>query len=348
MDFRTLLLSYMREHAPDVYARLKRDGLLEAYLTEACDAAFRQLAATVEADGLAGDEARIDMAATIVLTELLAPFTPSEDRQTPEAYRQWKAFVSGARTIDVPSDTPQAGARANQPPGTGPLEARAGEALSQAASPPDWIAASDGGIRAPPPAERPSASGGKGTDSESPRQPSVGGGPGGTQRQPPPKATTFAGRDPAGAPPGEEAGAPRKLLPRLVGPWLIVVIATCLFTDRTADLMADAYHLTLALSVTAIGLGVLVFLPMSFFRTTLRVAHEGFALSTWVFVVAAWVGSWSLTYTAWGAVGVMIGVGLFGLGVVPLGLIGAALDGQWASSPLSWSRSRRGWLQPGR
>lgn len=83
------------------------------------------------------------------------------------------------------------------------------------------------------------------------------------------------------------------------------------------------------LSWFTISITILVLLPLSFFKKTRP--SSGFMLLTasYVFGLAAWLKGFLWAYNIWGVVGVLIGVFLFGVGVVPVGAIALLFNGMW-------------------
>jgi hypothetical protein len=72
-----------------------------------------------------------------------------------------------------------------------------------------------------------------------------------------------------------------------------------------------------------------VFLPCAVFRATRKVAAFGLFAASMVFGITVWIFGLLVTYAIWGLFGVFIGLGLFGFGVVPLGMIAGGLHGEW-------------------
>jgi hypothetical protein len=78
-----------------------------------------------------------------------------------------------------------------------------------------------------------------------------------------------------------------------------------------------------------ISLTVLVLLPLSFFKKTRPSSGFMLLMASYVFGSAAWLKGFLWAYNIWGVVGVLIGVFLFGVGVVPVGAIALLLNGMW-------------------
>lgn len=74
---------------------------------------------------------------------------------------------------------------------------------------------------------------------------------------------------------------------------------------------------------------MLLLLPLSVFRRVRVFAGSTIWFSSYVFGLIAWMFSFVITYGLWGLFGVLVGMMLAGVGVVPLAMIAAALNGYW-------------------
>jgi hypothetical protein len=83
--------------------------------------------------------------------------------------------------------------------------------------------------------------------------------------------------------------------------------------------------------IVSVTLCVVVFLPMSIFRATRPVAVFGFQLASYVFGVDVWMLGLLVTYNLWGVGAVFLGLFIAGVGVVPIGVIAAAVNGMWST-----------------
>ncbi len=107
-----------------------------------------------------------------------------------------------------------------------------------------------------------------------------------------------------------------------------------------------------AFAFAAFWLCALVFLPLSAFTRTRRAALYGFVLAAFVFGACTWMLGLLSTYQSWGGLGVLIGLVLAFIGLVPLGMLAALFAGQWmmliqliAGVMLAWAaRSMAMWL----
>lgn len=83
------------------------------------------------------------------------------------------------------------------------------------------------------------------------------------------------------------------------------------------------------LSSIALFLTILILLPLSFFKKTMSFSGSMLLIASYVFGLAAWLKGFLWAYNLWGVIGVLIGVFLFGVGVVPVGALALLLHGMW-------------------
>jgi hypothetical protein len=74
---------------------------------------------------------------------------------------------------------------------------------------------------------------------------------------------------------------------------------------------------------------VVVLLPMSLFRATRAIAALGLIISAYLFGLSIWMYGFLVTYNLWGGVGLVVGLLLGIIGVVPLGIFAAAVHSHW-------------------
>jgi hypothetical protein len=84
----------------------------------------------------------------------------------------------------------------------------------------------------------------------------------------------------------------------------------------------------------ALGLSIILFFPLSLFNRTRPFAIGGLAFSSIVFGFCTWVLGFVVTYTYWGPMGVLIGLFLGVVGIVPLGMIAAGFAFDWITVAL--------------
>lgn len=82
----------------------------------------------------------------------------------------------------------------------------------------------------------------------------------------------------------------------------------------------------------ALLISVVVFLPMSLFHRTRGWAAIGFLISSFVYGCIVWVLGLLVTMFYWGPIAVIVGLFFMGIGVVPIGIVAAAVHSQWTEA----------------
>jgi hypothetical protein len=72
-----------------------------------------------------------------------------------------------------------------------------------------------------------------------------------------------------------------------------------------------------------------IFLFLAIFPPVRRVVGITLFISSYVFGMATWIYGLAVTLSFWGIWGVVVGLLLGGVGVVPLGMIASAFNGHW-------------------
>ncbi len=70
-------------------------------------------------------------------------------------------------------------------------------------------------------------------------------------------------------------------------------------------------------------------LPLAFFRRTRAYAGNLMVVVSFLVGLSTWIWGFLVTYAFWGLLGLVVGLLLLGLGVVPLGLLAAGVHGRW-------------------
>ena len=69
--------------------------------------------------------------------------------------------------------------------------------------------------------------------------------------------------------------------------------------------------------------------PLSLIPPARVIAATGFLIASFVFGAMMWCCGLGVTYEAWGMVGVIIGLVIAGVGIVPVGMLAVLLHGEW-------------------
>ncbi len=76
-------------------------------------------------------------------------------------------------------------------------------------------------------------------------------------------------------------------------------------------------------------ISLLVFIPLLFFRETRIWSASALFFVSWIFGATLWLFSFFATYMLWGLLGILIGLFVFGIGVIPIAFVASLLNGEW-------------------
>ena len=117
---------------------------------------------------------------------------------------------------------------------------------------------------------------------------------------------------------------------------VVVFVALVFFAfvviNGTASIGEKVLPFLIRATTIVTGFCIVVLFPLAFFRATRTVSAFGLYLASYVFGLAVWMYGFLVTFYLWGAMGVFIGLGLGGVGVVPLGFIAAVTHGMWGTA----------------
>lgn len=74
---------------------------------------------------------------------------------------------------------------------------------------------------------------------------------------------------------------------------------------------------------------LLILLPLCIFKKTRPYAGIGFFFSSFIYGITLWFLGLLLTFALWGAIGVIIGLFIMGVGVVPMAILATLFNGLW-------------------
>jgi len=80
----------------------------------------------------------------------------------------------------------------------------------------------------------------------------------------------------------------------------------------------------------ALGIDIVILLPLCVVPFLRPWCGMGFLISSYVYGFITWFAGFILTYVLWGLFPLLAGLFLFGVGVVPLGLLAALFKGLWS------------------
>lgn len=85
----------------------------------------------------------------------------------------------------------------------------------------------------------------------------------------------------------------------------------------------------ICISTVLIVLSFIVFIPAGFFKKFEKFSGNSTILSSFFLALTLWLWCLVLTFKTFGWIGVLIGVILLGIGVIPVGFIAAVISGQF-------------------
>ncbi len=89
------------------------------------------------------------------------------------------------------------------------------------------------------------------------------------------------------------------------------------------ELSSKIYSVLLPLAWMALGLCIAILLPLSIFRKLRRYTGKAIYQASYLFGLTTWFLGATITLATWGWLALGIGLFLFGLGVVPIGILAA-------------------------
>lgn len=112
-----------------------------------------------------------------------------------------------------------------------------------------------------------------------------------------------------------------------------VGLAAFFFTGALLNLLLwvsnrGASWLLLA-STAYLVFGLFVLLPLAAFRGTRRFAGGGMSVGKGLFGLTLWVLCIALTFAKWGKVVTIVGLLIFGVGILPMGIVAGFLTDPW-------------------
>lgn len=109
-----------------------------------------------------------------------------------------------------------------------------------------------------------------------------------------------------------------------------VIFLAMMFVKGGVWLSEWIYPWLVVITAIALLVIILVLLPLAIFRRTRAFAGGGIYIASFVFGLTLWVWSLLTSYTLWGIGGVVVGLFLAGVGVVPIAILASLFHGLWS------------------
>ncbi|MHB8528355.1 MAG: hypothetical protein ACYC8V_02445 [Caulobacteraceae bacterium] len=110
---------------------------------------------------------------------------------------------------------------------------------------------------------------------------------------------------------------------------LILFVLSVLFFRGSVWVAPRVFPFILLMAVVTLGFCVLVLAPCAMFRKTRSFSATGLLLASFIFGGTTWLFAFMVVYSLWRLVGLIAGLVLGVIGVVPLALIAALTKGLW-------------------
>jgi hypothetical protein len=89
------------------------------------------------------------------------------------------------------------------------------------------------------------------------------------------------------------------------------------------EIATKAYSFALPLYSIALAVAIFALIPLAIWRRTRGAAGVGLMVTSYIFGLTTWLLGTAVTFGSFGWLGIIIGLLVFGVGVVPLAIIGA-------------------------
>lgn len=116
-----------------------------------------------------------------------------------------------------------------------------------------------------------------------------------------------------------------------VGGFILLLVFGAAILSGSVWLGEFALPTLISFSWIIFYINLLLFLPLALFRKTTSFATSAMFISSYVFGLTLWFLGLIFTYYIWGFLGILIGLGLFGVGVVFTGILSTLFAGEMAS-----------------
>ena len=93
--------------------------------------------------------------------------------------------------------------------------------------------------------------------------------------------------------------------------------------ETLATIAVKTYSFLLPISWLVLVIAIFVLIPMALFKNTRRQAGTGIFMASWLFGLTTWTLGATITFATYGWVGLLIGLFLMGVGVVPIAIFAA-------------------------
>lgn len=93
-----------------------------------------------------------------------------------------------------------------------------------------------------------------------------------------------------------------------------------------SDFCIKIYSFLLPISWLAVVVVIVVLLPLAIFKKTRGASGIGIFFASYLFGATTWFLGATITFVTWGWIGLLIGLVIAGVGVVPIGILAAFIS----------------------
>jgi len=111
--------------------------------------------------------------------------------------------------------------------------------------------------------------------------------------------------------------------------FVVIIGVVVLFIAGGAWLADKLLPILLPICIIVLITDVIVFGPLALIPRTRSWAGIGLYISSYIFGITGWFLGLLLTWTLWGTTAVIIGLLIFGIGVVPIAILATLFNGMW-------------------
>jgi hypothetical protein len=112
----------------------------------------------------------------------------------------------------------------------------------------------------------------------------------------------------------------------------VIVLISALVINGTAAVVVYLIPAIQTAYAAAFLISLIVFMPLSAIRATRGWAAVGLLLASFVFGFTTWTYGFLVTLSHLGLWGILLGIVLGGVGVVPIGILATAFHGEWSAA----------------
>jgi hypothetical protein len=110
-----------------------------------------------------------------------------------------------------------------------------------------------------------------------------------------------------------------------------LIVVALLFLQGGVWLGQKVLPWLVRLAAVTLAVVVLVLLPLAISWRTRRFAARGMLSASSIFGMTLWIWGLILTYDLWGGVAVLVGLFMFGVGIVPMAMLATLFSAMWST-----------------